>query len=235
VSALWEKAQPVRALLLDYAAAEAKDLLEKLLSELWLVFGADLSFAQIDREGRERLAAFSPEPLTASLPPEFFHRLSGLLSQSSTLTTFVDRERGWGLGALVCAFLPGGDGSRGIIGLGNLNERSYAEAELFLLQALAREIGWALRNLYARLGRHRVLHEQQILQEFLEDMSTLELNPLLKKMTQAAIRHLGGDFCTVRLLDERGHFQVIAMTPEIDYIAQHLLATEGAHITPLFA
>jgi len=235
----WEEFRSIRALVWNRRIIDEKRFLIRWLSKVRKLFKVDFSSLFLSAEKNFNL--FLPQDSSlAALFAKFAHSLLESSTNLKAPLVVEDinaddrfRKQDWGFRSLLgIPFPSSGSEPSGVLLLGSFHPRLFTPIELFHLQWLADELAWAIKESETQRRYQELLHRQQTLHGFLVDISVLELNQLLKKMAEAVVGYFHGDFSTVRLLDGRDHFRLIAMSPEVDTIAQDLLATPGTHITP---
>ena len=148
---LWERANLVRAFFWTQKCDDEKLLLTHFLPRLRRFFGVDVCFGALNVSEDALIEVGVPEAGLRQLPAEFSRRC--LESVANSRAPVVWNEAGIGLGfrSTVVTPLRAPTGSSfGFLMLGHARARTYSAIELFLLQALAGELSWVVRDLASR-------------------------------------------------------------------------------------
>lgn len=148
---MWERANLVRTFFWTQRINDEKILLTHFLPRLRRFFGVDVCFGALSVSEKTIVEVRVPEAGLHQLPPEFSRRCLESMAKSQAPVSW--NEAGIGLGfrstVLVPLRAPMGP-SFGFLMLGHARARSYSAIELFLLQALAGELSWVVRDLASR-------------------------------------------------------------------------------------
>ena len=150
--ALWERANLIRSFFWNQQFVDEKVLLTHFLARLRRFFAVDFCYGTLSIPDQELVEVGQPEAGLNQLPERFSRRLMDLVANSSAPVTWHnDLNAGLGYATTVVAPLtPPVGRSFGFLMLGHGRRRSYSPHELFLLQALAGELSWVVRELATR-------------------------------------------------------------------------------------
>lgn len=155
---MWERANLVRAFFWSQRANDEKLLLTHFLPRLRRFFGVDFCFGALSVSEETLVQVGVPEAGLSQLPQEFSRRCLESVANSRAPVTWNEAGIGLGFRSTVVVPLRAPTGpSFGFLMLGHGRARSYSALELFLLQALAGELSWVVRDLAARK-----FHEQKL-------------------------------------------------------------------------
>lgn len=147
---LWERANFVRTFFWNQQITDEKILLKHFLARLRRFFGVDFCLGFLSVSDQKLVEVALPEATVNLLSSNFSQRCLSLVAKSRAPITW-DEVNGFGFQSTVVAPLaPPVGGSFGFLMMGHSSRKSYSSAELFLLQALATELSWVVRNLAAR-------------------------------------------------------------------------------------
>jgi len=156
---MWERANLVRAFFWSQRANDEKLLLTHFLPRLRRFFGVDFCFGALSVSEETLVQVGVPEAGLSQLPQEFSRRCLESVANSRAPVTWNEAGIGLGFRSTVVVPLRAPTGpSFGFLMLGHGRARSYSALELFLLQALAGELSWVVRDLAARK-----FHEQKLI------------------------------------------------------------------------
>jgi signal transduction histidine kinase len=148
---MWERANLVRAFFWTQRANDEKVLLSHFLARLRRYFGVDFCFGVLSVSEEALVEVGVPEASVSQIPQDFSRRCLESLANSRAPVTWKDAGIGLGFRSTVVAPLRAPTGSAfGFLMLGHARARNYTAIELFLLQALAGELSWVVRDLAAR-------------------------------------------------------------------------------------
>lgn len=155
---MWERANLVRTFFWTQRINDEKILLTHFLPRLRRFFGVDVCFGALRVSEETIVEVGVPEAGLRQLPPEFARRCLESMAKSQAPVSW--NEAGIGLGfrstVLVPLRAPMGP-SFGFLMLGHARARTYSAIELFLLQTLAGELSWVVRDLAARnIGQQKL-------------------------------------------------------------------------------
>ena len=145
---LWDRANLIRGYLWNHGTTGNKNLLTQVLVRLRRFFGADFAFGSVTLDGERIVEAGVPEATIEALPPNFSRRYRDLVVNSRAPITWNDLSSQFKFrSAVVAPLAPPLGRPLGFLMLAHASRRSYSSAELFLIQALAGELTWALHDL----------------------------------------------------------------------------------------
>ena len=148
---MWERANLVRAFFWTQRTNDEKLLLTHFLARLRRYFGVDFCFGVLSVSEETLVEVGVPEAGLGQLPQDFSRRCLESLANSRAPVTWKDAGIGLGFRSTVVVPLRAPTGSSfGFLMLGHARARNYTAIELFLLQALAGELSWVVRDLAAR-------------------------------------------------------------------------------------
>lgn len=147
---LWERANLVRTFFWSQRVDDEKLLLTHFLARLRRFFGVDFCFSALRVTEDDLVEVGLPEARLGQLPNNFAARCLDSVANSRAPVAWNDPgESGFRNSVVVPLRAPTG-GAFGFLMLGHERARSYSAGELFLLQALAGELSWVVRDLAAR-------------------------------------------------------------------------------------
>ena len=148
---LWERANLVRAFFWTQRPDDEKLLLTHFLPRLRRFFAVDFCFAALSVSADNLIEVGTPEAGMSQLPQDFPSRCLESLANARAPVTWNEAGAGLGFRSTVVVPLRAPTGPAfGFVMLGHARARNYSAIELFLLQALAGEVSWVLRDLAAR-------------------------------------------------------------------------------------
>ncbi|HEY7221037.1 MAG TPA: GAF domain-containing protein [Candidatus Binatia bacterium] len=155
---LWERANLVRELFWNQEITDERVLLTYLLARLRGLYNADFCYGYLTANGHKLAEAGLPEAAVSHLPEDFTRLCLNLIVNSRAPVASNKVRGGLGFRSAVVVPLAAAVGSSfGFLLLGHSTRKSYSSAELFLLQALAAELSWAVRALSATKCRQQGL------------------------------------------------------------------------------
>jgi signal transduction histidine kinase len=156
---LWERANLIRSFLWTHEIDDERVLLTQFLRRLFRLFNVDFCFVALFPKGAKALEVGLPEATRIRLPANF-SRLGLDLIADSRVPILRKRLRGpFEFGSTVISPLSPSVGQPfGFLMLAQAMPRSFASSELSLLQSLAGELSWAIRDLHSKKN-HRMLVE----------------------------------------------------------------------------
>lgn len=155
---MWERANLVRAFFWTQRPNDEKILLTHFLARLRRYFAVDFCFGVLSVSEESLIEVGVPEAGLSQLPQDFSRRCLESLTSSRAPVTWKDAGIGLGFRSTVVAPLRAPTGSSfGFLMLGHSRARTYSAIELFLLQALAGELSWVVRDLAARKSHQHKL------------------------------------------------------------------------------
>jgi hypothetical protein len=172
---LWERGNSVRNFFWNQPICDEKILLTHFLARLRRFFAVDFCFGFLIVNDRKLAEVGMPESTVDQLPKNFSRRCMNLVANSRAPITWNEVSGGLSFRSTVVAPLtPPVGPSLGFLLLGHAIRKTYSTAELFVLQALAVELTWVVRDLALRKVQQRQLaasarHVNHGLQEILSD------------------------------------------------------------------
>ncbi|MGE5218694.1 MAG: sensor histidine kinase [Chloroflexota bacterium] len=156
---MWERANLIRSYFWNQRFVDEKVLLTHFLARLRRFFGVDFCYGTLLTANQKIVEVGQPEAGLSQLPERFSQRLMDLLANSSAPVSWHnDLSAGFGYVTTVVAPLtPPVGRSFGFLMLGHGRRKSYSPHELFLLQTLASELSWVVRDLATRQQHQRQL------------------------------------------------------------------------------
>ena len=155
---LWDRANLIRGYFWNSRTTGNKNLLIQCLVRLRRFFGVDFSFGALILSGEKSVEVGVPEAAMGRLPANFSRRCLDLVASSRAPISWNELNSQFGFRSTVVAPLASPLGRPfGFLMLGHSSRRSYSSAELFLLQALAGELSWAVRDLASKQQHQRQL------------------------------------------------------------------------------
>jgi len=204
---MWERANLVRAFFWTQRVDDEKLLLTHFLARLRRFFGVDFCFGALSVSEDTIVEVGVPEAGLNQLPHDFSRRCLESVANSRAPVTWNDAGIKIGFRTTVIVPLRAPTGaSFGFLLLGQSRTRSYSAVELFLLQALAGELSWVVRDLAARKFHKQKLaatsHDvKNALQVILGNAALLKQK--VKDTSSEAERHVQGIEAAVELIIER--------------------------------
>jgi signal transduction histidine kinase len=204
---MWERANLVRAFFWSQRVDDEKLLLTHFLARLRRFFGVDFCFGALSVSEDTIVEVGVPEAGVSQLPHHFSRRCLESVANSRAPVTWNDAGIKIGFRTTVIVPLRAPTGaSFGFLLLGQLRTRSYSAVELFLLQALAGELSWVVRDLAARKVHKQKLaatsHDvKNALQVILGNAALIRQK--VKDASSEAERHVQGIEAAVELIIER--------------------------------
>lgn len=145
---LWERANLVRAYCWTQQCADEKALLNQFLVRLRRLYSVDFCFGALTGNGAKLVEFGVPEAGMANLPANLARRCFDLVANSRAPIAWNEVSSEFGFrSAVVVPVTPPAGPALGFLLLGHSIRRSYSASELFLLQALACDLSWAVRAL----------------------------------------------------------------------------------------
>jgi signal transduction histidine kinase len=154
---LWERANLIRSFVWSQESADEAALFTQFLVRLRRFFKIDFCFIALHQDGGKIAQVGVPEALLGQLPVDFVRRSLELMANSRIPVTWTrpqDKNRFHTV--VVSPLSPSVGQPLGFLMLGHSRVRHFTNAELFLLQSLAGEVSWAIRELRSK-HRHRKL------------------------------------------------------------------------------
>lgn len=204
---MWERANLVRAFFWSQRVDDEKLLLTHFLARLRRFFGVDFCFGALSVSEHRLVEVGVPEAGLSQLPLDFSRRCLESVANSRAPVTWNDAgiKLGYRTTVIVPLRAPTG-ASFGFLLLGQSRTRSYSAIELFLLQALAGELSWVVRDLAARKFYRQKLavtsHDvKNALQVILGDAALIRQK--VKEGSSEADKHVQGIEAAVELIIDR--------------------------------
>jgi len=155
---LWERANLIRSFFWKHQEVGEKILLSHFLVRLRRFFGVDFCFGVLMLNDEKFIKVGIPEAGIGRLPTNFSRRCLDLVANSRAPITWNEVSGEFGFRSAVVAPLTAPAGRPfGFVMLGHSSRKSYSSAELFLLQALAGDLSWAVRDLAAKKQQQQQL------------------------------------------------------------------------------
>jgi signal transduction histidine kinase len=204
---MWERANLVRAFFWTQRADDEKILLTHFLPRLRRYFGVDFCFGALSVSEDTIVEIGVPEAGLSQLPRDFSPRCLESVANSRAPVIWNDAGIKLGFRTTVIVPLRAPTGaSFGFLLLGQSRARSYSAIELFLLQALAGELSWVVRDLAARKAYREKLaaasHDMKNGLQVILGHVTL-MRQKMKNLSGEADRHIEGIEQAVELLVDR--------------------------------
>jgi signal transduction histidine kinase len=155
---MWERANLVRAYFWSHRPDDYQTLLTHFLVRLRRYFSVDFCLGALHVAENSLVEVAVPEAGLPQLPVNFSQRCLESVANSRAPVTWKDVGSGLGFRSTVVVPLRAPTGpSFGFLMLGHTRSRNYTNIELFLLQALAGELSWVVRDLAARKAQDQKL------------------------------------------------------------------------------
>ena len=152
---LWDRAALIRAFLWQQQYRDAKPFLIQFLVRLRRFYSSDFCSGGLV-DGGTLTAAAVPEAGLEQLPGNIAQRCFDLVAHARIPITWNEVKAEFGFRSMVVAPIAPPSGTPvGFLMLGHSTRRVYSAAELFVLQSLANEIAWVVRELQSQ-KEHRV-------------------------------------------------------------------------------
>ena len=155
---LWERADLIRSFLWTHEIDDERVLLMQFLKRLLRLFNVDFCFVALFSKGAKATEVGLPEATRMQLPANF-SRLGLDLIANSRIPILRKRPHGpFEFGSTVISPLSPSVGQPfGFLMLAQTMPRSFASSELALLQSLAGELSWAIRDLRSKKNHRRLV------------------------------------------------------------------------------
>ena len=155
---LWERANFVRNFLWNQPVSDERVLLTHFLTRLRRFYSVDFCLGFLALNGRKLAEVGIPEASIGQLPKNFSRRCMNLVANSRAPITWneVNSELSFH-STVVAPIAPPSGPSFGFLMLGHAMRKNYSGAELFVLQQLAVELSWVVRDLALRRDQGRQL------------------------------------------------------------------------------
>jgi signal transduction histidine kinase len=155
---LWERANLIRSFIWSQESADETALFTQFLVRLRRFFKIDFCFIALQQEDEKTIQKGVPETLLDQLPVDFVRRSMDLVAASRIPIAWKQLHTKTGFRTVVVSPLSPTVGQPlGFLMLGHLRNRHFTKAELFLLQSLAGEVSWAVRELRSKRSHHKRL------------------------------------------------------------------------------
>ena len=155
---LWERANLIRSFLWSQVFTDEKILLTHFLTRIRRFFEVDFCFVALFFEDDQPVEIGLPETSLASLPANFASRCVDLIANSRVPVAWKQLYGNLGFSsAVVSPLTPAVGQPLGFLLLAHSTSRSFSSPELLLLQSLASELSWAIRNLRSKKNYQRLL------------------------------------------------------------------------------
>lgn len=155
---LWERANLIRSFVWSQESADEAALFTQFLVRMRRFFKIDFCFIALHQEGGKIMQAGVPEALIDQLPVDFVRRSMDLVANSRIPVTWKQLHAKTGFQTVVISPLSPSVGQPlGFLMLGHSRGRHFTKAELFLLQSLAGDVSWAVRELRSKQRHYKLL------------------------------------------------------------------------------
>jgi len=165
---LWDRAKLLRAFMWHHQCPDEKAFLAQFLVRLRRFYSVDYCFGALLVGGERLIDGAVPEAGLDRLPGNFARRCLDLMAHSRAPVVWNEVSGEFGFRSTVVAPItpPVGE-TLGFLMLGHAQRRSYSAVELFLLQSLASDLCWVVRDIN---GKNE--HQQQY-SELTHDVSNV--------------------------------------------------------------
>lgn len=155
---LWDRANFVRNFFWNQPISDERVLLTHFLTRLRRFYAVDFCFGFLSVNGRNLAEVGIPEASSGQLPKNFSRRCMNLVANSRAPITWneVSSELHF-RSTVVAPVAPLVGPSFGFLMLAHGMRKTYSVAELFVLQQLAVELSWVVRDLVLRKEQQREL------------------------------------------------------------------------------
>jgi signal transduction histidine kinase len=155
---LWERANLIRSFIWSQESEDEAALFSQFLARLRRFFKIDFCFIALHQEDEKTIQGGVPEALIDQLPVDFVRRSLDLVAASRIPVAWNQLHAKTGFRTVVVSPLSPAVGQPlGFLMLGHKRNRHFTKAELFLLQSLAGEVSWAVRELRSKRRHHKLL------------------------------------------------------------------------------
>ena len=155
---LWDRANFVRNFLWNQPVSDERVLLTHFLTRLRRFYSVDFCLGFLAINGRKLAEVGIPEASIGQLPKNFSRRCMNLVANSRAPITWNEVSSELSFHSTVVApIAPLTGPSFGFLMLGHAMRKTYSVAELFVLQQLAVELSWVVRDLALRKDQERQL------------------------------------------------------------------------------
>jgi signal transduction histidine kinase len=223
---LWERANLIRSFVWSQESPDETALFTQVLARIRRFFKIDFCFIAVHQEGGKVAQAGVPEALLDQLPVDFVRRSFELIANSRIPVCWTRLHAKTGFHTVVVSPLSPSVGQPlGFLMFGHSRARHFTNAELFLIQSLAGEVSWAIRELRSKQTHGKllsaaslelknslnaVLRECAFLQESESSSSIAKDGKNLsniEKNTREALRTIGSFLDTT--IDQQGRLSVL--------------------------
>ena len=174
---LCDRANFVRNFFWNQPISDVRVLLTHFLTRLRRFYSVDFCFGFLTVNERKLAEVGIPESSMGQLPKNFSRRCMNLVANSRAPITWNEVSSELSFHSTVVApIAPAAGPSFGFLMLGNAARKTYSGAELFVLQQLAVELSWVVRDLILREDQERQLaaHTRRIQDEVKEILAASE-------------------------------------------------------------
>jgi signal transduction histidine kinase len=215
---MWERANLVRAFFWSQRVDDEKLLLTHFLARLRRFFAVDFCFGALCVSDDALVEVGVPEAGLIQLPQNFSRRCLESVANSRAPVIWNDAGIKLGFRTTVIVPLRAPTGaSFGLLLLGQSRTRSYSPIELFLLQALAGELSWVVRDLAARKFHRQKLaataHDVKNALQVVLGKAAL-IRQKVKDVSSEADRHAQGIEAAVELIID--HLRILPESTTAD-------------------
>jgi signal transduction histidine kinase len=155
---LWERANLIRSFVWSHESSDETALFNQFLVRVRRFFNIDFCFIALLQEGGKIIQVGVPEAALGHLPADFVRRSLDIVANSRIPVTWKQFHAKTGFRTVVVSPLSPSVGEPlGFLMLGHTRGRSFTRAELFLLQSMAGELSWAIRELRSKQSHQKLL------------------------------------------------------------------------------
>jgi signal transduction histidine kinase len=154
----WERALLLRSFIWTQECGEEKKLFKQFSIRLKRLFNSDFCLIALSESSAKLVSAGFPESTADSLPPHFVRRTLDLIAGSRVPLSWNQPSKEFSFRHVVVAPVAAELGKPvGFIMLAQAQPRSFSQADLFILQTLAGELSWALREMQVKQRQERLV------------------------------------------------------------------------------
>src|SRR5215467_9720282 len=155
---LWDRANLLRSFIWTQESPDEKTFFKQFLARARRFFSVDFCFVALFVEREKILQLALPEDGASNLPANFVRHALDLIANSRVPVTWKQLGKDSALKSVVVAPLLSTVGHPlGFFMLGHMQPKNFSRSELFLLQLLAGDLGWAIRDLRSKQNHQRLL------------------------------------------------------------------------------
>jgi signal transduction histidine kinase len=158
LSEFWQRGHLIRSFVWSQESTDETALVTQFLARIRRVFKVDFCFVAVHREDGKVAQTGIPEGLLNQLPVDFVPRCMELIVNSRIPLCWSGAQTKTDFQTVVVSPLSPAVGEPlGFLMLGHLRSRVFTNAELLLLQSLAGEVSWAIREVRSKLVHRKLL------------------------------------------------------------------------------